>query len=584
MIRASVWQFIRPAFSNFKGVIAFTLFLFIIIAGTQVAEPVIYGRMIDTITASLITHDNIVSAILGLLLIWIGLFVVSTSVSTLATYLVWKTGNHLVDNFAFSIFSEMLKWSQRKFSDLPSGKALRMFDQGWNGLWRVFVGTMLDIGLPIITFIFVLAVGLTLDWRMTVLTLLTVPPSAILGWYSWKRAEPKQQKVSKNYEKLFRNIGETFSNISVVQNFAQETRQSATLLSALKRTTENQLRMNVFWSISNGLGGGFQLLSRIIIFAAGVLFVANGSLTLGSLIAFLGLLNYLLAPIQHIFGYSLPQIEEALIGLKRLQRLVSEPKEIVDSENAVKLKVAKGNIIFKDVSVSYRRRKVLANINLKISGGSVCAIVGASGAGKSTLAKLVNRTLDAREGHILIDGQDVRNVSLNSLRSNIGIVSQETNLFHDSILNNVRFARPNASEKEVIEACKNAEAHEFIQKLPEKYRSTVGERGVKLSGGERQRLALARIFLANPPILILDESTSALDSETEYKLQQTLKEVMKGRTSIVIAHRLSTVYLANQIVVLKDGKIEDIGTHNELIERGGLYDRLWSLQAGGFLD
>ena len=437
---------------------------------------------------------------------------------------------------------------------------------------------------PVISFLFVLAAGLALDWRMTALTLLTVPLPVVLGWYSWKKAEPKQEKVTKSYEKFFRGIGETFSNISVVQNFAQEDLQRRTLLDALKRTTENQLRMNVFWSISNGLGGGLQLMSRIAIFAIGVIFVANGSLTLGTLIAFLGLLNYLLTPIQHIFGYNLPQIEEALVGLKRLQKLVSEPNEIQSKENAQPLQVTKGAIVFKDISVSYKRHRVLNNINLKIPGGTVCAIVGASGAGKSTLAKLVNRTLDAGEGHILIDGQDVRDVTLNSLRSNIGIVSQETNLFHDSILNNVRFARPKASEKAVIQACKNAEAHEFIQKLPEKYRSTVGERGVKLSGGERQRLALARIFLANPPLLILDESTSALDSETEYKLQQTLKEVMKGRTSIIIAHRLSTVYLANQIVVLKDGEIEDIGTHNELIERGGLYDRLWSLQAGGFLD
>ena len=219
-----------------------------------------------------------------------------------------------------------------------------------------------------------------------------------------------------------------------------------------------------------------------------------------------------------------------------------------------------------------------------IPAGTSCAFVGPSGAGKSTLAKLLNRTIDPKKGTILLDDVDIRTYTLQSLRKHIGVVTQDTVLFHDSIERNLRFVRPGATKKEIIAACKKAQAHDFIKKLPKGYGSIVGERGVKLSGGERQRIAIARIFLADPPILILDESTSALDSETEHKLQEVLKRVMKDRTTILIAHRLSTIFLADQIVVKENGKIIDRGDHEELVQNGGLYQRLWNLQSGGYID
>ena len=296
------------------------------------------------------------------------------------------------------------------------------------------------------------------------------------------------------------------------------------------------------------------------------------------------MLNYLLSPIQYTIGNSLPRFSRGISKLTLYTDLADELNDVAEHENAKALKVVKGDVVFEGVRFSYadQKKATLRGIDLTIPAGTSCALVGPSGAGKSTLAKLINRTIDPTKGVVRVDDSDVKELKLRSLRQNVGVVTQDTYLFHDTILNNIKFVKPGASEREVIRACKMAEAHKYITKLPKGYKSIVGERGIKLSGGERQRIALARIFLADPPILVLDESTSALDSETENRIQNTLKKVMVGRTTIIIAHRLSTVYLADQILVVEHGKIADRGSHAELIKKGGLYDRLWSMQAGGY--
>jgi ATP-binding cassette subfamily B protein len=276
---------------------------------------------------------------------------------------------------------------------------------------------------------------------------------------------------------------------------------------------------------------------------------------------------------------------EAMAEAKEMVEILEQPHGIMDRLDAKALTVKKGEIVFDRVRFKYgSSAAVLNDVNLSIHPGEKVALVGPSGAGKSTIVKLLFRFYDLTKGRILVDGQDIAKVTQDSLRDHISLVPQEPILFHRTLKENIRYGRPDATDKEIIQAAKQAHCHDFIVALEKGYDTYVGERGVKLSGGERQRVAIARAILKNAPILVLDEATSSLDSESEHLIQDALKQLMKDKTVIVIAHRLSTIMQMDRIVVLEQGKVADMGTHEELLKtEGGLYRKLWELQAGGFL-
>ncbi|PIR47417.1 hypothetical protein COV06_03075 [Candidatus Uhrbacteria bacterium CG10_big_fil_rev_8_21_14_0_10_50_16] len=565
----------------------FVTFIATLLAVLRVIEPAIYGRIVDVVVTGLTNNDTVglLHSITGYLLLWVGLFFFTQIFGTLNQYMMWHANNIVSRHFSANIIRNVLGWSQQRYGKHSSGSILKICDEAWRAIW-VVTQTFIDNILPsTVSFITVLILGFVLDWRLTLISMVGLPIALTMGLYAWKKAEPKQAKISEGWSDLSRLLGEMIGNMRAVQDFAQEERQEQLFNKRHDSVTDKQLKLNVFWSIFDGGGNTAIILTRIVVFSAGVYFVSDGSLTLGVLITFLGMLGYLLNPIQYTIANALPSYTRALSQIKQLYVLVSDKNDVAESPQATKLKHVRGSIELQNVTFTYtnQRRATLRNISLAIPAGTSCALIGPSGAGKSTLVKLINRTVDPTRGHVCIDGNDVCDYTLQSLRSNIGVVTQEAYLFQDTILYNVRFAKPSASRKEVIAACKKAQAHAFISRLPKGYDSIVGERGVKLSGGERQRISLARIFLADTPILILDESTSALDSQTEHKLQATLKTAMKGRTTVLIAHRLSTVYLADQIAVIDKGTIADIGTHAELMQKGGLYQRLWKLQSGGYL-
>jgi ATP-binding cassette subfamily B protein len=325
------------------------------------------------------------------------------------------------------------------------------------------------------------------------------------------------------------------------------------------------------------------LISAMVILGPACIWLYGGWLcihsgvTVGLVVTFVSLLGRLYTPVASLAGVQI-QVMTALAVFERIFDYLDLEEEKDDSK-LPKLNALNGEIIFDHVNFAYPNgRQAIVDVTFRVNPGQMAALVGPSGAGKTTISMLLPRFYVQQKGEISIDGQDVREVGLASLRENIGIVTQETYLFHDTVFNNLIYARPNATKEEVVAACKAANIHEFIETLENKYDTTVGERGYKLSGGERQRLAIARVLLKNPQILILDEATSSLDSENEALIQAALTPLIKGRTSLVIAHRLSTIVQADLILVVEDGRIVETGSHEELIQKDGLYNRLYKTQ------
>ena len=329
----------------------------------------------------------------------------------------------------------------------------------------------------------------------------------------------------------------------------------------------------------------FDGLMYLVVIVAGGLSLAYGTISAGDLVAYVLYVSTLIATIRRIVEFA-EQFQRGVTGIERFFDIIDTPVEITDAPDAKPLQVEKGSIEFRDVSFEYPddHNKVLRHVNLNIRPGENLALVGPSGGGKTTLCNLIPRFYDVTGGEILIDGQDIRHVTLSSLRNAVGVVQQDVYLFSGTVAENIAYGKPGATRQEIEAAARLAGAEKFILALKDGYDTYVGERGVKLSGGQRQRVAIARAILTDAPILVPDEATSALDSESEALVQEALENLMRGRTSIVVAHRLSTVAALDRIVVLADGEIVEDGTHAQLVEAGGEYASLWSRQTGAFLE
>jgi ABC-type multidrug transport system fused ATPase/permease subunit len=583
-----LWTIIGGPMRKSKVLLSGSFICMIISSASQILEPVVFGTIVDAIVVAL--QEDLLSTLFSdvswLFGIWIVLFIITTIFSTIGLYLGWKAANAVSEIVLQKSTQQILGWSRQRFGRIESGRTIKVIDDMWTGLFRFIDQVFLNVVPTLASFFFVVMVGFFIDWRMTLIALMVVPISVGMGVYSWKRAQPKHNKIHKQWGAVSDHINQSIQNIAPVQNFVQESSRLRQVQKIFRKALKQQLEVNVFWALFHGAGSSFVLVARIVIFSAGVYFVSEGTLSLGYLITFLGLINFMLTPMMYLIANGMPRITESVTAADIFYDLFHQKNDVEERKDARSLKKIEGRVEIRGLSFAYldQKQSTLKNISLDIPSGSSCAFVGPSGAGKSTFVKLLNRTVDPQKGAVVLDGTDIREYTLGSLRKAVGVVTQDTVLFHDTIGKNIRFVKPGATQAEIISACKKAQAHDFIRRLPKGYNSVVGERGIKLSGGERQRLAIARIFLADPPILVLDESTSALDSETEYKLQEVLKYAMKGRTTILIAHRLSTVYLADQIVVMERGRIVDQGDHSELMKKKGLYQRLWNLQSGGYID
>lgn len=367
----------------------------------------------------------------------------------------------------------------------------------------------------------------------------------------------------------------------VVQSFANEdienekfSRGNQTFLKLKKKQYKVMAAFHITTRLMDGL-------MNITVVVAGALALSAGYITAGQFLSYLLYINMLLAAIRRLVEFT-EQFQRGMTGIERFQEIMDAPLEIRDAEGAKALTGVKGEIRFENVSFRYKDAEdaeVLSHVNLTVPAGQNVALVGPSGSGKTTLCNLIPRFYDVTSGSVLIDGQDVKNLKLKTLRGAIGMVQQDVYLFSGSVMDNIIYGRPGASREEVILAAKRAGAHEFISALPQGYDTHVGERGVKLSGGQKQRISIARVFLKDPPILLLDEATSALDNESERLVQQSLEALTRGRTTLTIAHRLTTIRSADVIWVLTEKGLEESGTHDELIKKGGIYSRLYQMYA-----
>jgi ATP-binding cassette, subfamily B, bacterial MsbA len=495
-----------------------------------------------------------------------------------ATYFINFIGHSVVRDLRNLAYSKIIQQSIAFFTKNPTGRLMSAITSDIDKIQNAVSQVAADFLKQVFTLAGLLAVVFYVDWKLALVSLLLVPlvvlPSANIGRYIRVSSRSSQDKMAE----LNSVLQETFTGIRVVKAFVMELFEVAKFNAATRRLLKTNLR----WVRAQAATSPLMEFLGAVTIAGLLLYERNEILhhaqTAGGFVAFLYALIKMYEPIKRLTGVN-NAIQQAVGASEQVFKYLEVPHEMADKPGAVELPRFQDEIVFDHVDFDYEDRvRLLRDINLRIKKGDVVAIVGSSGAGKTTLASLIPRFFDVTRGRIVIDGHDVRDVTLSSLRAQVGLVTQETILFNDSVFNNICYGSKSGNEAAVEEAARAALAHDFIMELPQGYHTEIGERGQRLSGGQRQRIAIARALLKNPPLLILDEATSELDTESELLVQRALANLMAGRTVLVIAHRLSTVRRADRIVVLDRGVIAEIGAHEDLISRRGIYQRLHELQ------
>ncbi|MBZ0286915.1 MAG: ABC transporter ATP-binding protein/permease, partial [Anaerolineae bacterium] len=436
-----------------------------------------------------------------------------------------------------------------------------------------------DLAIAILKFAGAFLILIHINVGLTLVIFLMVPLMAAYAFYFNRRMNAALSLSRERVGDINAQVEDTLSGIRVVQSFTNESIENRKF--AYRNQRFLQSRDDGYLSeayFSAGMMAATQLLTIAVIILGGVAIV-QASLDLADMLTYLLCVAILVEPIQRVVNFA-RLYQEGITGFNRFMDILEIEPDIQDTPGAMELSRVRGDVEFRGVSFKYREEHnyVVRNISLHIRAGEYVALVGSSGVGKTTLCSLIPRFYDVTEGEILLDGHNIRDVRLSSLRRNIGVVQQDVYLFAGTVADNIRYGKPDATDEEIVEAAKQANAHDFIMALPEGYDTDIGQRGVKLSGGQKQRLSIARVFLKDPPILIFDEATSALDNESERAVQESLERLTDNRTTLVIAHRLSTIRNAGRIIVLTDDGIHEQGTHDELISLNGAYASLYNMQ------
>lgn len=436
-----------------------------------------------------------------------------------------------------------------------------------------------NIILSLIKIIGAFAILLSINPLLALAAFAVLPFMFVFAYYMNKKMRQAFRQNRVKIAEINAQIEDNLSGIRVVKSFANEEMENEKFYQGNMGFLSAKKNSYHYMGSFNAGMGAFMTLIQVCVILAGIVLIAYGKVDISDLVTFLLYISVFTEPVKTLIDFT-EQFQNGYTGFERFQEIMNLEPDIQDKETAQELENVKGDISFEDVSFQYEEEAehVLNHINLQVPAGSYMALVGSSGAGKSTLCSLIPRFYDVTGGCVKIDGKDIRELTLKSLRKHIGIVQQDVYLFVGTVYDNIRYGKPDATREEVIMAAKNANAHDFIMSLPKGYDTDIGQRGIKLSGGQKQRLSIARVFLKNPPILIFDEATSALDNESEKVVQDSLEKLAKNRTTFVIAHRLSTIKNAEKILVLTEKGIAEEGTHQELIEKHGIYEKLYNMQ------
>ena len=573
------WQRFFSYYKPYKGLFFADMFFAIMGAAVTLVIPLI----IRYITGTVIFYEaeEALKIILKLALLMVGLVLLEAYCNFFIAYQGHIMGAKMEYDMRNEIFAHYQRLSFNFFDDQKVGQLMSRVTNDLFEIAELFHHGPEDIVISIIKFIGSFAILASINIKLTLVAFAIIPFMFAYAYYFNKKMKAAFKRNRAKIADINATIEDNLSGIRVVKSFANEEAEMEKFREGNSHFVETKKNSYLYMGGFHSGLGAFMTLINIIVIVAGAVFITKGIVDVTVLITFLLYVNNFTEPVKKLINFT-ETFQNGVSGYERFLEIMSIEPAIKDKENAVGKNDFRGDVTFRDVSFRYNDKNeyVLNHVSLDVKAGEYVALVGSSGAGKTTLCSLIPRFYDVTDGSICVDGVDVRDLKLKCLRNNIGIVQQDVYLFAGSIIENIRYGRPGASDEEVYEAAKKANAHEFIMSLPEGYDTDIGQRGIKLSGGQKQRLSIARVFLKNPPILIFDEATSALDNESEKVVQESLETLAADRTTFVIAHRLSTIRNAKRILVLTEDGIAESGTHKELMEKQGVYYKLYNIATG----
>lgn len=565
----------------------FLVVLVLIDTAFRLVQPYFYKLIVDTLTTGIVSKvftPEQLQLMFTTILAWFVLAVLGNIIGAQTHYLVWKIGNISSQNVHMEGYRRLLRLDYHRHTQKHSSQYAKIVDEADTSMWEMTNWWLGRFFPAFVGFVGMLAIAFSMSWQMTLVSLSVIPPGLAIIIFMIKKYEDRQYKVNKLWNLKHEHLSDQVSNVITYKLNQNEKLFFDVQEGFSSRAAQAQLDLNKKWRIAEMLNP--DSIARFLVMGLGVWLVKDGNITLGTLFMFMGLLNEILVPL-HLLGDILPQYSRRARHIDKMIKLMEEKDAIVDPFRPKKISAVAGRVEFKNVQFEYpgeeKKTFGLKDISFVIEAGQTVALVGHSGSGKSTLMTLITRLNDPTSGEILLDGVNIKKYAQGDYRALLGTVLQEHSMYNETIAQNIAYGKPDATREEIIEAAKKAAAHLFIEKLPQGYDTKIGERGVRLSGGEKQRVAIARAILKNPRIVVLDEPTSALDSITEATVQKGLDSLIAERSCLVIAHRLATVRNSDKIIVLKEGRIEAVGSHSELLHGCDDYHRMVELQTGGFL-
>ncbi|MDQ0898894.1 ABC transporter ATP-binding protein [Paenibacillus sp. V4I7] len=570
------FKFVKP----YWKLVLITILIGMVKFGIPLTLPLIMKYIIDDLLLSTISIAEKTQKLIEVMIVAFVLFVIIRApIEYLRQYFAQLTTSRILYDLRNQLYAHIQKLSLRYYQNHRTGEIIsRMINDAEQTKSIVETGLM-NVWLDLFTLTIAIAFMIHMDFGLTMVAIAVFPFYAFSVKTLYKKLRNLTKSRSQALAEMQGYLHEKVSGIPVIKSFTLEDYESENFGLKNNKFLNRALALTKWNAITNSIINTITDTAPLLVLAYGGYQVIQGNLTIGAFVAFFAYLDRLYSPLRRLVNSS-TELTQASASLDRVIELMKEPYDIIDSSQAKIVQKIKGKIDFQDVSFRYDNSSdwVLKNIQLTIQPGETIAFVGMSGGGKSSLISLLPRFYDIQQGNILLDDRNVKDITIKSLRSHIGMVLQDNILFSGTVRENILLGHTRAAEEEIIYAAKAANAHDFILNLPNGYDTEIGERGMKLSGGQKQRVAIARVFLKNPSILVLDEATSALDLESEHSIQESLGKLAKDRTTLIVAHRLSTITHADQIVLIENGEIREIGTHEQLMKEGGAYFRLFNVQ------